>query len=114
MAYEIPGLLASFTAGEDLSSAQYLAVKINSDGNIVKAGAGERAIGILQDKPENGKAGSVMLYGISKAVYGASVTAGDVLEVDSDGKLIPYSSGIIVAIALENGSADEIHSVKLI
>jgi len=114
MAYEIPGMLASFTAGEDLSSAQYLAVKINSDGNIVKAGAGERAIGILQDKPENGKVGSVMLYGISKAVYGASVTAGDALEVDSDGKLIPYSSGIIVAIALENGSADEIHSVKLI
>ena len=114
MAYEIPGILASFTAGEDLSSAQYLAVKIDSNGNIVKAGAGERAIGILQDKPKNGQAGSVMLYGISKAVYGASVTAGSALEVGSGGKLIPHSSGTVVAVALESGSADEIHSVKLI
>ena len=114
MAYEIPGLMASFIAGDDLSSAQFKAVKLDSNGNIVVAGAGDRAIGILQDKPSQGQVGAVMLYGVSKAVYGASVTAGQELEVDSSGALVPFSSGKIVAIALENGSAGEVHSVKIL
>lgn len=105
----------SAMAGADLSAKRYYAVKLNSSGLIILAGAGENALGILQDKPESGKVGKVMCLGKSPAVYGASVTAGNSLTPDASGKLVPATgSDAIVAIAAESGSADEIHSVYIV
>jgi len=114
MAWESPLQLASPVAGEDLSAKQYYAVKISSTGVVSLSGAGENAIGILQNSPQEGEVASVMLLGISKAVYGASVTAGQNLAVDANGKLVPAAgNAAVVAIAWDGGSANEIHTVLL-
>lgn len=113
MAWEQPLQCISLIAATDLSAKQFYAVKVDSNGKAALAGAGERAAGILQNDPASGKVANVMALGVSKAVYGASVTAGAELEVDANGKLITASTGKVVGIALESGSANEIHSVLL-
>ncbi|MGB9886747.1 MAG: hypothetical protein ACPLRW_07115 [Moorellales bacterium] len=115
MAYEIPVEMMTRIAGADLSNSQYLAVKVNASGQVVLAGAGENAIGILQNKPANGQAAQIMVLGESKAVYGASVTAGQNLAADASGKLVPASGeAAVLAVALESGGANEIHTVLLV
>jgi hypothetical protein len=62
-----------------------------------------------------GKVTDVMTLGVSKARYGASVTAGQNLASDANGKLVPAAgSDAVLAVAMESGSADEIRSVLLI
>lgn len=115
MAWEKPLEQISLIAAADLSAKQYYAVKVDSNGKAALAGAGENAIGILQDTPAADKVGNVMTLGVSKAVYGATVTAGQNLSADANGKLIPTAgSAAVIAVALESGSANEIHSVLLV
>jgi len=77
-----------FKAGADLSSNQYQIVKLDASGNIVLAGAGDKAIGILTDAPVNGQYGSVAIAGITKVAAGAAVAAGDYLSPDANGKAV--------------------------
>ncbi|RJQ04428.1 MAG: hypothetical protein C4551_10770 [Bacillota bacterium] len=115
MAHEIPVENVTLIAGADLSASQYLAVKINASGQAILAGAGENAVGILQNKPASGQAAEVMALGISKVVYGATVTAGQNLAADAAGKLVPASGdNAVIGVALEGGSADEIRSALLV
>jgi len=108
---EIPVLTFSMTAGESLVVARYHAVKLSS-GTIIKGTAGARCIGIVQDAPASGEIGQVMGLGLSKAVYGGSVTSNDALASDSTGKLVTATgSDSIVAVALEDGSNNEEHYV---
>lgn len=81
-------LCKTFEAGENLSAKQFFAVKLNSSGQVVLAGAGERVIGILQNKPESGAAAKVATVRgtTSKLKFGGSVTAGDAIKADSAGK----------------------------
>lgn len=80
------GVDITMIAGADLSAKQYCAVKLNSSGNIVAAGAGEDAVGILQTKPTSGQAGTVRISGVSKMVAGGSITAGSRVASDANGK----------------------------
>lgn len=115
MAVELPFGKFSRIAGEDLREAIYHAVKLDTDGHIVKGTAGARCVGILQDNPENGQVGSVMALGISPAVYGASVIPSDELASDANGHLVPAVAGQpVVAVAMEAGSANEEHSVLIL
>lgn len=89
MTVEYGGLDISFTAGEDLSAKRYYLVKLNSSGEIELVDtAGEAAIGVLQDKPESGKAGLVRVNGVSKAVAGGTITAGQLLTSDDSGRVV--------------------------
>lgn len=108
----------SLPAGADLSSSQYCAITINSSGQAVIPSAGAQAVGILYTAPTLGKAGEVHGpgSGIRQARYGGSVTAGNTLKVDASGRFVAASAGDIaagsaVAVAVDTGSADEIHSV---
>lgn len=115
MSWEKPLEQISLIAGEDLSAAQYYAVKLNSSGQAVKAGAGENAIGVVQNAPKLGQAATVMTLGVSFVVYGATVTAGQNLAADASGKLVPASGdAAAIAVALESGNANEIHSALLV
>ncbi|MBC7289388.1 MAG: DUF2190 family protein, partial [Armatimonadetes bacterium] len=79
------GADVTFEAGEDLSAAQYLAVKLGtSDGTVVKAGATDQAIGILQNAPSSGEAARVRMFGTTKAVAGAAITRGSLVAVDAN------------------------------
>lgn len=79
----------SAVAAADLSAKQYYAVKIDSAGKAALAGAGEFAVGILQNKPAAGQAAAIAsVSAISKAVAGGSISAGATVAVDSNGKLV--------------------------
>jgi hypothetical protein len=79
---EIPGL----TASEDLSTYQFCFVKMSGDNTVAHAAHTERAIGILQNKPESGNAATVAGIGsVSKLKVAAagSVTYGQMLAPDN-------------------------------
>ena len=79
-------------AGADLSAAQFLAVKLTSTGLVI-AGAGDFALGILQNKPANGQAATVRIDGKSKFVAGGAVTKGALLASDAAGKAKAATAG---------------------
>jgi len=115
MAYEMPTLVITLEAASDLSASQYLAVKVDSNGQAALAGAADYSVGVLQNKPDaQGKAAAIMVYGITRAIYGGSINPGDRVRADANGKMVAVStSGPVLGIALESGSADEVHSVLL-
>ncbi len=94
MAFENRGLDVPFNAGEDLSSAQYRFLELNSNGDAVIAGVtGNYAIGILQDAPVSGAPAEVRVDGISKlamgstGIYGVTgVAVNTFLSPDSNGR----------------------------
>lgn len=108
----------SIPAGVDLSASQYCAVTIDSGGNLALPAAGAQAIGILYTAPILAKAGEVYGpgSGIRKAKYGGTVTLPATLKLDSSGRFVAASAGDIaagsaVAVAIDAGSINEIHSV---
>lgn len=115
MAYETKVLNTTFEVNEDLSDEQYKAVVLDSDGKIgLPAEAGQLAVGILQDDPESGEYGSVMTYGLTKAVYGETITAGQEVAVDGNGKMqVATTSDINLGVALSSADADEIGTILL-
>ena len=94
MAYEIPGMCASFVAGGDLSAKQYHFVKLNSSGQVVIVAANtDKPIGILQNAPASGGTAEVMLFGISKVVADADLAIGDQMGASADGQAAAYVPG---------------------
>src|SRR5574343_819102 len=94
MSFEHPDFRLSLVAAADLSAKQYYAVKIDSAGKVAVAGAGELAIGILQNKPAAGEAANVWTFGpVSKAFAGGTIAAGAAVAADSNGKLVTATAG---------------------
>lgn len=121
----------SLPAGADLSAKQFRAVKVNSSAQAVVAGAGEFAIGILQNKPGSGQAASIVFGGVSKAILGGNVTAGATVTADSTGALVdateartnttdadasadPLIGSNILGVALAGGVAGDIVPVLIL
>lgn len=97
-------------AGIPLINAAFLAVKFDVAGNIVPAGAGENAIGLLiASTPEFVGAGedvTVQIKDIGLWVTGDAVSAGAELTPDVLGKAVTATEGaFILAIALESAAA---------
>lgn len=116
MAYEIPVQLIPLTAGEDLSDAQFRALKLDSNGNVVKAGAAtDIVVGILQDKPGQGQAANVMTFGISKVVASGAISIGALLTASTGGKAAAAADGDrAFGIALESTSgADQVFAALI-
>lgn len=79
----------SVSAGQDLSTSQYKAIAVG--GTI--AATSKAAMGILQNKPENGEDASLDMIGPSRYKAGAAVTAGANLAVTTSGWFITAASG---------------------
>lgn len=110
MAYEIPGFSFTLVAAADLSTSQYCFVNADTTAAGSKAAlpaAGGRAVGVLQNKPVAGAAGTIVATGISKVLVGAGgVTAGDNVKVTAAGAVILANAGsYAVGIALATGAA---------
>ena len=119
MAIEVPGFRPGvLNAATDLSGAsnQYKAVKLDGNGDFVLSGDGDLSIGILQERPVLGEAGEIEFDGISKARYGAAVTAGQELMSNASGQLIPAvgSTKRVVAVALTGGANGVLGSVAVV
>jgi hypothetical protein len=98
-------------------SGQFLCVYISASRSVnVQTSAGGQVYGILQNTPPSGGPADVGILGVSKAVAGASFSAGAVLACDSAGRLIAQTStNIAVAIAIEAATAaNQIVTVALI
>lgn len=121
MATENVVLCSSEESSGDLSSNQYHAVKYASDGQVELAGAGEAALGILQNDPDaEGEEAAVAVIGISKAVVdgnSVNIAALDPLKVNASGHLVKAATDedIFIAQALEASTADgDIIRVRLL
>jgi len=99
----------------DLSSSQYYWVQVSDDFTCAIATAAVAdLLGLLQNKPESGQAAQVRRVGISKAILGETVTAGQLLTSDANGKSVVATSGQRYgAIALEGGDDGDIVSVLM-
>lgn len=87
------GVVVSRTAGEDLTGAQFRFVK-SSDGTIVKAGAGEGALGVLQDKPDDTQGAAVALGScFTKISAGAAIAVDAEVMSDGNGQAITATTG---------------------
>ncbi len=112
MGYEVPIFNMTLEAAADLSAKQYLAIKVDANGKAAVAGDGENAIGILQNVPKAGQAATVMSLGISNAIYGDAVTAGNNVAVDAAGKIVPaVGNDAVLGIALSTGVANQVGSI---
>jgi len=103
----------SGTAAADYRTKQFYAVTFTSDGNITLAATGKECDGFLQDKPNINQAGSVAIFGVTKAAISDTISIGQLLEVDSGGTLKGSSAGTVVAKALEAGATGNIISVLI-
>ncbi|MCD8308899.1 MAG: DUF2190 family protein [Clostridia bacterium] len=108
------------TATAAFTSAEFLAVKFDSDGGIVKADtAGENVLGLLPAEQGDIEAGNTVTVQIKECGLwkaGAAVAAGDELTTDANGKCTTAASGnFILAIALEAATAaDEVIKVQIV
>lgn len=96
MAQSTHTAFAAFTApaNTDLSTKQYYFVDLDSDGDVVVAGAGNTFVGVLGNKPSAaGQAAEVMFSGVVPVVCGGTVAAGAPVKSDSNGKAVTASSG---------------------
>ena len=106
MAVERPGTLESYQAAADLSDWQFRFVKLDANGQIAKVTAAtDKPFGILQDKPAaQGRAGAVMLDGMSKLVGGANVAKGDTIGTDAQGRGVAKADGSAVGMCRTDNS----------
>ena len=121
MPYEVPVFdLGMFTTQSDLSTKQFLAVKLGTTGFLEVCGAGEASIGILKDNNvgtvDVPVASQVAVLGVHPAMYGAAVSSYlQALTPNATGKLVPATtSDVIVAYALETGTVGDIMSVMIL
>lgn len=73
-------------AAENLTTAQYKVVKLNSTG-IVLAGGTAGSRGILQNDPASGEPALVQYLGITKAVAAASIARGTFVTSNSTSQI---------------------------
>ena len=104
-------------AGEDLSSSQFLAVYIETDGDVnLAATTGRHSVGILQNAPGSGEACSVRVTGLSLAMYGGTVDEGDALTCETTtARLITTTTAThyVLARELTAGADGDIREVLI-
>lgn len=102
-------------AGADLTGKLHYIAKVDTDGDIVLAAAATEAIlGVIREENVENKPVTVQFGGIGKVICGASVTAGQNLTSDGNGKATPASAGNqILGRALMNGDSGDIISVAI-
>lgn len=101
-------MVQSFKAGEDLSDKQNFFLKLNSDGEVILAVAGDAALGVnLENAEEDETTGAVTISGEKVEIaIGAAVAAGALLTSDAQGRAVTATTGNAVnGIALQAGTA---------
>lgn len=116
-AYEIPGQQITIEANADLSTKQFYAVDMNTSRKLVVASVlGQDGVGVLQNKPAAaGRAATVMIDGVTKAVAGATIDEGDSVTAMANGKFqAAASTHKIWGTALTNASSGELFALRLL
>ena len=105
----------TYTAGADLSAAQFKFVKI-SGANVVVAGtAGEQCIGVCIVGGASGAAVTVTRGGSVMVTAGATISAGAAVSTDAAGLAKAAATGnIIMGYAREAGVNGQVIEIELI
>jgi len=107
-AYELGLKTATFIANAELEDEQYYAVKMNSSEKVILASTGDKMLGVLQDAPDAANRTCLVAFGgITKAIGGDAIDAGDKVEVTSAGKFVTRSTGVVVGWAVTPCGADD-------
>ncbi len=106
----------TFVAGEDLSSAQFKFVTLESDGQVDLAdSAGENCVGVLLVEDEAARAVTVVMTGSVMVEAGGTVTAGGAVATDATGRAVDATTGdIIMGYAREAGVVNQVIEIELI
>jgi hypothetical protein len=108
MAYEIPGFSFTLVAAADQSASQFRFINVDSNGKgVTPSVAGQRVVGVRNNKPKSGEAATIVASGISIVESGAAVTVGGDVMTDTSGRAIDATgaTAIVAGIALEAASA---------
>ncbi len=99
---------------------QFQAVALNSSGQAVSPTANGSIVGVMQNNPTSvGQACDIQSYGITKGVFGGSVTVGNAVKIDSSGRFVTASAGDLAAgyavgvCIINGGGIGQIGSVLL-
>jgi hypothetical protein len=103
-------------ASGDLSTKQYRAVTLDSNGRVAVATRGALAIGVLQDKPaaiDRSCQVRTVSGTVTKGVLGGTVTKGQVLVADANGAFVNAASSdnAYLGFAMEGGSSGQIIAI---
>ena len=106
----------SFIAGENLASAQFKFVTLESDGQVDLAdSAGENAIGVCLVGGAAGAAVTVAISGKVMVEAGGTIAAGAAIQTDADGNALTAATGdVVLGYALEAGVDGQIIAIELI
>jgi len=106
----------TFIAGEDLSSAQFKFVTLESDGQVDLAdAAGENCIGVLINDPAAAEAATVVMSGKVMVTAGGTIAAGASVATDASGDAVTAAAtNIIMGYATEAGVDGQIIAIELI
>jgi len=106
----------TFIAGEDLSSAQFKFVTLESDGQVDLAdAAGENCVGVLINDPAAAEAATVVMSGKVMVTAGGTIAAGAAVATDAAGDAVTASTGnIVMGYATEAGVDGQIIAIELI
>lgn len=104
-----------FTSNSDLSAKQFHFVKLASGTNIAQAAAGEKAIGVVMNKPAvNDDAEVALLGGGALVKLAGTVAAGDSIKSNAAGAgVVGVATDWCPAIAMEAGVSGDVISVLL-
>lgn len=111
MAYQNPGYkLVGHSAAVDLSDDQYKFVEVVAENSVnVADGTTTFPVGVLQNNPEADQEAEIMVTGVSKVkTSDDTISAGDLVSVDTDGTAIAaVSTDTAVGLALQGGVTGE-------
>jgi|TARA_S200002703_G_scaffold72269_1_gene62604 hypothetical protein len=106
----------TYVAGEDLSTAQFKFVTLESDGQIDLAdSAGENCVGVLLNDPTSGNAATVVMSGKTLVKAGGTIAAGASVATSAAGLAVTAASGnIVMGYATEAAVSGQTMAVELI
>lgn len=106
----------TFIAGEDLSSAQFKFVTLESDGQVDLAdSAGENAIGVCIVGGAAGAAVTVVVSGSVMVEAGGTIAAGAAVQTGADATALAAATGdVVLGYAREAAVDGQIIEIELI
>lgn len=107
--------MKTFTSNSNFSAKQFHFAKLASGTNVAQSLAGEKAIGVVMNKPNvNDEAEVALLGGGALVKLAAPVTAGASIASDANGAgVVGVATDWCPAIAMEAGIAGDVISVLL-
>jgi hypothetical protein len=106
-AVQIVGKTISVKASGDLAYINRF-VNMDSSGELAYCGAGEKSLGVILDKADDGEMANCMIDGIARVYSAATLTYGDEVISNASGQAIKH----VADSTIVNKAADEAKSVR--